>query len=87
MKKRGTGYHLFFNLLLSIRGIVRLVCSIAQVLFGLMGVCGFFFDVFGKDKVCYVILSVVMFAAATLIKWLYDELLFKLRPDDRNIIL
>lgn len=87
MKKRGTGYHLFFNLLLSIRGIIRLVCSITQALFGIMGVCGFFFDVFGKDKVCVVILSVVMFVAATLVKWLYDELLHKLCPDDKTIIL
>ncbi len=87
MKKRGTGYHLFFNLLLSIRGIIRIVCSIAQVLFGIMGVCAFFFDVFGKDKVCIAILSVVMFVVATLIKWLYDELLHKLCPDDMDITL
>ncbi len=85
MKKRGTGYHLFFNLLLSIRGIVRLVCSIAQVLFGVGTLLIIFFV--SHTDVVMIIFGIVCFVVTTLLKWLYDELLFKLCPDDRNIIL
>ena len=85
MKKRGTGYHLFFNLLLSIRGIIRIVCSIAQILFGGGALIIIFFD--SHNNVVLIVFGIVCFVAATLGKWLYDELLHKLCPDDKTIIL
>ena len=87
MKKRGTGYHLFFRLLLSIRGIIRIVCSLLQILFALGVILGFVYHMKPTDNTLYIVLSIIGFIVMTLGKWLYDELLHRLCPDDMTIIL
>ena len=87
MKKRGTGYHLFFRLLLSIRGIIRIVCSLLQILFALGVILGSVYHMKPTDNTLYIVLSIIGFIVMTLGKWLYDELLHKLCPDDMTIIL
>ena len=75
--------YILFHLLLSLRGILRIVCKIF-ILLEIISIIMMFAD---KTSVRYLLPLLVLGIISWLIMIYYDKLLFKIKPDDMELYL
>ncbi len=76
-------HYILFHLLLSLRGIIRIVCKI----FIAIGIVAAIVMCTDKTSVGYILPLLVLGIISWLIMIYYDKLLFKIKPSDIDLFL